>query len=85
MAHPEYMHVGDPVDCLVEECAELVQALMKVKRFGWFSAHPETNVFNVDRVLSEMNDVEARIREVKLVIAAELEKYEAFTHNPPGS
>ena len=60
----KYKHIGDPLDCLAEECAELIHVIMKIKRFGLFSVNPVTNEANILRLLNEMDDVEARIQEV---------------------
>lgn len=49
----------EKIDKVIEECSELIQALCKVKRFGWFSAHPSSqHVTNMDNVYLEMGDVE---------------------------
>ncbi|MCL2160700.1 MAG: hypothetical protein FWH56_02260 [Betaproteobacteria bacterium] len=49
MSHPEYKNIGTPIDRLIEEMAELTQALIKIKRFGLFNNHPDrpaqTNMF----------------------------------------
>ncbi len=57
MSHPEYAHIGKPSTRLIEECSELIQALCKVKRFGWDSRHPDTGKSNRERVLEEVADV----------------------------
>lgn len=46
------------IDKVIEECSELIQALCKVKRYGWFSYHPSNyHVTNMDNVQYEAQDV----------------------------
>ncbi len=63
--NPKYADIGTPDVKLTEECAELIMAIAKANRFGWDSSHPKTGVTNIARVLSEMNDVESRIKEMR--------------------
>lgn len=65
MAHPEYSHIGTPEAIAMEECSELIQALCKVDRFGWYSCHPETGKQNLSQVLDEINDVESALCSLK--------------------
>lgn len=58
MSHPKYKHVGSPMTRLIEECAELQQALCKANRFGWFNFNPDRpERTNMDDVQAEMDDV----------------------------
>ncbi|KGX19631.1 nucleoside triphosphate pyrophosphohydrolase family protein [Burkholderia pseudomallei] len=58
MSHPEFAHIGDPIDRAIEEMGELILALMKARRFGWFSYHPDRpESTNMDDVRREMEDV----------------------------
>ena len=66
--HKDYRDIGDPFDCLTEECGELIQALMKVKRFGLKARHPDTGETNLSRVLYEIADVKERMSEVLEII-----------------
>lgn len=51
-------HQGSPVTKLIEECGELIQALCKAERFGWFKHHPDRpHRSNLDDVKAEMDDV----------------------------
>lgn len=58
MSHPKFKHIGSPVVRLIEELAELQQALCKAERFGWFNHHPHRpGRTNMDDVALEMDDV----------------------------
>jgi hypothetical protein len=56
--HPDYAHIGELDDKLIEEMAELTKELCKVKRFGM-------NESNLERIKLEISDVEFRLREYK--------------------
>ena len=56
--HPDYMHIGEADDKLIEEMAELTKELCKVKRFGM----SEKNRANI---VLEIGDVEYRLKEYK--------------------
>ncbi len=69
MSHPDYKNVGSPEAKVIEEVGELLQAMMKADRFGWFNHHPERpGRTNMDDVKYEMNDVVEAIEalEVKM-------------------
>ena len=70
MSSKKYKHIGDPFDCLAEECAEVIQVLMKIKRFGIHNTHPDfPKAFNnAEALLDEMKDVEQRIAEVRIIL-----------------
>lgn len=74
----ELDHPGDPLDILAEECAEVIQAIMKIKRFGIRERSREDFVketgdllFAIDRVidktdlLTKKNISEAKKAKVK--------------------
>ncbi len=48
-----------PEERIIEECAELIQAVQKAKRFGWENWHPEDKdkIPNWSLVLNEMTHV----------------------------
>lgn len=59
MSDGKFKNIGREETLVIEECAELIQILMKVDRFGWFSYNPydPKKVPNVDLVLAEIDDV----------------------------
>ncbi|MDP2815076.1 MAG: hypothetical protein Q8O19_00170 [Rectinemataceae bacterium] len=79
MSDPKYKDVGTPVQRLVEECGELLQAVMKAERFGWFNHHPDRpERTNFDEVMLEMNDLTEAYQRLQFAIIrienAKLEK-----------
>lgn len=61
MSEPKYKcDMGDPLDMLVEECAEVIQEMMKVRRFG-MDGTPEWAAAGNDpprlRLLQEIADL----------------------------
>ena len=65
-----YKDIGDPFECLTEECAELILALCKMTRFGYYNYNPYDphQKPNWKSILEEIGDVEYRIAEVKVLI-----------------
>jgi len=65
MSNPKY--IGSPTTKLIEECSELIHILCKAERFGWDNYHPDDEAHTTNRflVLSEIKDVEKRIKELK--------------------
>lgn len=58
-------YVGDEIlDILQEECAEVIQAVSKVKRFGWDNSH-EGKPTNRIHLTEEIGDLEAMIQLLK--------------------
>lgn len=51
-------YVGKPEDRLIEECAEVIQAITKIKRFGINGHHPDrpgtTNKYDVIREIKDL-------------------------------
>ena len=77
MADPRYEKVGTLDVIVMEECAELMKAICKARRFGWSSTHPDRpDRTNEEDVEAEMLDVEVAIQRLrgKLAKAAEKEK-----------
>ena len=52
---------------LISECAELIQAIYKAERHGWFNWHPLANagIYNIDDVNHEIEDVQKAIAELQ--------------------
>jgi hypothetical protein len=69
MTDPRFANIGSPITRLIEECAELQQALCKAERFGWFSHHPDRPLrTNMDDVKAEMSDVVECIEKVEVLM-----------------
>jgi hypothetical protein len=67
VSDPVYEKIGDPDVKVIEECAELIQAICKARRFGWDNHHPEKSPehTNAQVVWEEMEDVFKRCRELQ--------------------
>jgi len=68
----KYKDIGFPPDQLIEECSEvitecssLIKLICKARRFGWDSNHPAEVETNLQRVSSELGDLEIRIYEFR--------------------
>jgi hypothetical protein len=55
MSHPEFAHIGTAEGKCIEECAELIHAVSKAERFGWFNKYD--GMTNIEWVKLEMDDV----------------------------
>lgn len=42
------------LECLIEECAEVIQASTKIQRHGLYNHHPTTHVVNKDQLTKEL-------------------------------
>lgn len=57
MADTSYCDQGTPAIKLIEECAELIQAVTKGERFGWDSCHPDSDITNYEQLKHEYMDI----------------------------
>ena len=57
-----FINIGQAEDKVIEECAELIQSIVKIKRFGLFNHHPDRpESSNIEELVKEMVDVETSI------------------------
>jgi NTP pyrophosphatase (non-canonical NTP hydrolase) len=52
------------LDICQEECAEVIQAISKVKRFGLYQVHPDTGVSNKQALEEELGQLQCMISKV---------------------
>jgi len=66
MVDKNFVNIGDPLDCLQEEAAEVIKAVSKIKRFGWNSYNPydEKKECNWVKLDKEMYDLKFRMDQV---------------------
>ena len=62
--NPDYINIGLPEDKLIEECAEVIQAIIKAKRFGMDTEIPGTRQLT-NRINQEIEDLELAIKNYK--------------------
>lgn len=71
--------LNEALDILVEECAEVIQSVCKIKRFGLNGTNPEKNKTNLDQLQHEIGDVAAMIEILQTQFNfLDLEKIEAY-------
>ncbi len=57
------MNKGDLIPVITqEECAEVIQAISKVFRFGLYQTHPETNITNKLQLETELGQLKEMIK-----------------------
>jgi NTP pyrophosphatase (non-canonical NTP hydrolase) len=54
------------LDICQEECAEVIQAISKVKRFGLYQVHPDTGVSNKKQLEEELGQLQHMISAVMI-------------------
>lgn len=54
-------NVQEVLDILQEEAAEVIQAVSKIRRFGWNNKHPEADQNNLEHLEEELGDMQAMI------------------------
>jgi len=58
MSNPLFENIGSRKDKLIEEIGELLQAIGKGERFGWFNRNPlKDSPTNFENMLMEWEDV----------------------------
>lgn len=55
------LQIQEAMDILQEEAAEVIQAVSKIRRFGWESRHPTSNETNLEHLEEELGDMQAMI------------------------
>ena len=65
MVNPEYRNIGTPAMRVVEECGEVIKAVMKGERFGYRSCNYLTWETNLDCLKRELNDVIEAVRDLE--------------------
>lgn len=84
MSHPEFKTIGRPEIRLAEECAEVIQALMKIERFGLAAFNPfdEVPVSNAQRLYDELQDLKACVAEMEECLSSSCHAIYPVTDKP---
>ena len=62
----KYKDVGEIEDRVIEELGEVIQAISKARRFGYFNWHPDRPVSNnLSEILDEIKDAERLLKSYK--------------------
>lgn len=68
MSDPRYNDIGKPIDRLIEEIGEVLQAWGKIQRFGMFNVDPnadeDSTTDNLKDFIGELNDLKCATAEV---------------------
>lgn len=85
MSDPRYANVGHPVDRVIEEVGELLQAICKARRFGLHNSHPDRpERTNLDDIRYEMEDCNEAFAKLEVWLKEERYKHYKETHNVQG-
>lgn len=57
----DYDKIGNPVDRVTEEAAELILAISKCKRFGFFAVGPGETKDNYALMIDEVEDLQRKL------------------------
>lgn len=78
----KYINIGTVEDKLIEECAEVIQSIIKIKRFGPLNYHPDRpHSNNLKEMFSEIEDLKLAIKNIEKEYA---EKKVYCEHHQPG-
>lgn len=59
----------DPLDKVIEECAEVIHAIQKIKIYGWLSYNPtlppNKQIANREQLGSKLDDLEYQIARLR--------------------
>ena len=65
MNDPIYKNIGSPEIRAIEECGEVIQAITKGMRFGWFNFHPDRpGSSNLIELWMEFEDLKKSIKDI---------------------
>ena len=80
------------LDVVIEECAEVIQAITKIKRFGIYDWHPDYDNGNPNwqRLVTEIGDLLAcidklELPETMLANAQDAKRHKLAIYGPEGS
>ena len=70
MSDPKYVKIGTPAMRVIEECSEIIKAVMKGERFGYLSCNPESSdeETNIDQIKRELCDLKDAIFDLEIGI-----------------
>ena len=57
------------IEIVIEECAEVIQAIQKIKRFGIDDVHPITQIPNDVSLLAEVEQLQEALHYMRMELA----------------